>query len=154
MKAIITVGISASGKTTWAEKFAFENNGFVLSRDNVRIMILENIHGRMIEASELWKLWNFKWEKEVNAWYTEILAGAIEAKEYDYIILADTNLNKQRRDNMVAVLENMYDMPTEIKVFDIGLLEAIDRDKWRPASVGEAVITRQWKDYQNFLNGK
>ena len=154
MKCIITVGISASGKTTWAEKFAFENNGYVLSRDNVRKTILSNMYNREIEDSELWKLWNFKWEKEVTSWYNELLKTAALSGEHDYIILADTNLNKQRRENLLDLLEKTYDIPTEIKVFHIGLLEAIDRDKWRAASVGEAVITRQFTDYIRFTQGK
>ena len=93
-------------------------------------------------------------EKEVTSWYNELLKTAALSGEHDYIILADTNLNKQRRNNLVNLLEKTYDIPTEIKVFHIGLLEAIDRDKWRAASVGEAVITRQFTDYIRFTQGK
>lgn len=42
-QAILTVGISSSGKTTWAEKFVFENPSWVnINRDDVRFTLFTN----------------------------------------------------------------------------------------------------------------
>ena len=41
MKAILTIGVSASGKTTWAEQFVKENEWWVnINRDDIRFTIL------------------------------------------------------------------------------------------------------------------
>lgn len=155
-RAILTVGISASGKTTWAKKFAEDNNGYVLSRDDIRREILSFQHGRPITDKELWKLWNWKNETEVTSWYEERLKVAIESNEYSYVILADTNLNPKFRKSLISTIENLYSIPLEIREFPISKEEAIRRDSLRDSSVGEQVIEKQfdqWVQYLEAVNG-
>lgn len=153
-KAILTVGVSASGKSTWASQFAEDNNGYILCRDDIRKEILSFQHGRPISDSELWKLWNWKKESEVTSWYNERLKCAIQSNEYDYIILADTNLNPKFRNSLINTIENFYEVPIEVKEFPITLEEAIKRDSNRKASVGESVIAKQFDQWIQYLEDK
>jgi predicted kinase len=61
-KAILTVGISASGKSTWAAEHIYNNpNTVEINRDNIRAAV--HYHKTKTEFS--WTTWNRKWEKEV-----------------------------------------------------------------------------------------
>ena len=76
---------------------------------------------------------------------------AILSNEYDYVILADTNLNPHFRNTMISTLEDFYEVDVEVKEFPISLEEAIARDENRKASVGKDVIMKQyqqWIDYK------
>lgn len=140
MKAIVTVGISASGKTTWANQFAQENGWEIVCRDDSRIAI----HEMDNETPFTWKAWDWKKEKEVTErceWIIDLCS-----KEGKNLIVADTNLNKHFRENMVQLLEEKgYEV--EIKVFDIFLDEAIQRDIHRPFAVGYDVLAKQYETF-------
>ena len=144
MKAIVTVGISASGKTTWAESFVKTNGGVIICRDDVRTEILESRLGRKLEAGELWKLWKFKDENLVNDVVSAKLASA--AGSGDDVIIADTNLSAQRNTTLKNSLEDIgYDV--EFKYFDISVEDAWKRDRARFNTVGHEVIYRQYMQY-------
>lgn len=139
MKAYVTIGCSASGKTTWAK----EQHGFsVICRDDVRRFILEN-EGKLLQYENLWSKWNFKREKEV----TEIYWKHVDdmARIGNNIILADTNLNPNRREEMKRRLESLgYEV--EFKEFPIDYETAVKRDLNRRDSVGTSVIWKQYKE--------
>ena len=137
MKAIITIGISGSGKTTWAEAQV----GFaVVCRDNIRYNTLQ-AEGCPVDYQNMWKFWNFKREKAVTESYWAFVENA--ANNQRDIILADTNLNPQRRLEMQKRLESLgYEV--ELKQFDISFEEAVKRDRMRLHTVGESVIYKQW----------
>lgn len=138
MKAIITVGISGSGKTTWAESFVKENPDYaIICRDDIRFP----------DGDKDWTKYNFKKEKVVHqAWLAQI---EFFAASKNNIIIADTSLNKERRYNLTQILVKLgYDV--EIKVFDTPLDECIRRDNQRYGGVGESVIYKQWLQ----LNGQ
>lgn len=140
-KAIITIGISASGKS----HFAKEQKGFnIICRDDIRMKLLEEKHGRKIHGWELWKLWKFKDEDQVTA-QVDILLD-IAQKEKLNIIIADTNLNKNRREKLKTRLESMG-WEVEYKMFEISFEEAVKRDKYRAETVGVEVLWNQYKQW-------
>lgn len=138
MKAIVTIGISASGKTTWAK----EQPGFsVICRDDVRRFILEN-EGKLRPQENLWSKWNFKREKEVTELYWKRVELGASCKLN--LILADTNLNPGRREEMKRRLQGLgYEVDT--KEFPIDYETAVKRDLNRRDSVGAAIIWQQYK---------
>ena len=148
-KCIITIGISSSGKTTWAR--SQNANTVVISRDDIRRQILESKLGRELQPGELWKLWKFKNEDEVTAIWSIQVADFIKSKTP--IICADTNLNEGRNQNLAKFFQdNGYEV--EFKVFDVSLEEAFKRDAGRADGVGEAVIFRQWIQYHDLIKSK
>jgi len=144
MKAIICVGISGSGKTTWAEEYVRNRaDWIVVCRDDIRF------NG----GSKIWNNWTFnkKNEDEVTRKYWELIEYA--ALQGMNVILADTNLNIGRRIDMANKLIEMgYEV--EEKHFDVDLRDAISRDNQRFGGVGSDVILRQWCQYKGDEYGK
>ncbi len=140
MKAIVTIGISASGKSTWAAEYIKRNPGTVeINRDSFRGMI-------MVESGlePVWRNWKWKREGEVTRRVEEKLKACAE-NGLD-IIISDTNLQKDRRVQLMNRLRDMgYDVST--KVFEITYDEAVRRDNERHNGVGAAVIQKQWQQY-------
>lgn len=139
MKAIITIGVSGSGKTTWAES---QSRFHVISRDNIRFGLLEN-EDKLSEDDNMWSKWSFKRENAVTAIYWKMVEGA--RRRGQNIILADTNLNPSRRQDMRSRLEGLgYEV--EFRQFDVDYETAVKRDLWRRDSVGAAIIWKQYKE--------
>ena len=141
MKAIYTIGVSASGKTTWAEQFCKETGAVNINRDSIRFDILKN-EGVISDIAYLWKHWNFKREGEVNKVVATLIEESAELKRN--IVFSDTNLNLNR---LIEHSKNIESMGYIIayKYFPIEDIDvAIKRDKNRVPSVGESVIRKQW----------
>ena len=142
-KAVLTVGVSASGKTTWATDFvsSSDDHWVNINRDDLRAMIYESMHPTQKFS---WQNWRWAWEDDVTAAQVEKINLAAEHKHN--IIISDTNLNPKIRDRMIALLESVgYEV--ELKFFEVTLEEAIRRDAARPNSVGADVITKQFKQW-------
>lgn len=140
-KAILTVGISASGKSTWAKEFQnteYTQHGRIwqiICRDDFRAQI----QGR---TSVDWRSWKKSKEKEVNEMQTKALHKA--AKLGTNVIIADTNLSAKTRNNITQRLENLgYEV--SIREFPITIEEAWERDAMRASGVGHSVIANQYK---------
>ena len=141
MKAIITIGVSASGKTTWANEFVKENpEYFIVCRDDLRKKYYEKTHSN---EKFSWKVWNMKWEKKITAMFWDSIGRHAEA-EMD-IIIADTNLNKDSLKNLKSSLEELGYSDIEIKEFTISFEEACKRDAIRENGVGFQVIAKQFE---------
>lgn len=140
MKAIITVGVSASGKTTFANEMV--KNGF---RDINRDWIRFNV----VKPGANWSTYKFNGtnENEVSKIHGQMIMESAEADEN--IVISDTNLNENRRNKLIKQLEDLgYDV--EVKGFDVSFETAIKRDRLRANGVGEGIIYRQlqgWNDY-------
>lgn len=138
-KAIITVGCSASGKTTFAESL----HGFVnICRDDIR--------SEVIGSPVQWRSYKFKRENEkrVTEIQKERIEQAIQNKQS--IVISDTNLNYKTR-NRLKALFNKTDYQVDEKIFDVPLEELWKRDTHRANGVGHSVI---YKQYQQFLKYK
>lgn len=142
MEVIFTVGVSGCGKTTWA----LAQKGFtVVSRDDFRKEIYEETH----DFEFHWAGWKWKDEDEVTR-RVDAKLDSLTRQNKD-IIIADTNLNKQRLESMQKRFESIgYD--TTIKYFhghlsteDVSIEKCITRDASRKLSVGALVINKQWK---------
>lgn len=141
MKAIYTVGVSASGKSYWADK---QKDFQVISRDNARLFLLKEKCIKVAEYENMWRHWNFKWENEVNEVIEEQIQDAVANKRN--IIFADTNLNQDRLRGHRNKMEQLG-YYTELKYFPISYETAIERDRKRVHSVGQATIDRQWNQW-------
>lgn len=138
MKAIVTVGIPASGKSTFAETLSASWRE--LNRDEIR----KQLHRRTNGTEFTWSQWKWKREKEVTDIFQVRLRDALECKKN--IICSDTNLHEGRRSQLIAQLEGLgYDV--EVKVFHVEFDEACKRDAARPNGVGISVIAEMYEKY-------
>jgi len=152
-RAIITVGISASGKTTWANEFVLAEimrgqNWAIICRDNARSKIL--FDANLITQADYvdWEKWNWKWEENVNRIIDmEFITAVAEGKN---IIIADTNLNPKYILSWIEKFHFNYEV--EIREFPISFEEACKRDAKRPNGVGVPVIARQWEAWLTYKN--
>lgn len=141
MKAFVTVGVSCSGKTTWAEaRLAQFPNTIVACRDDIRWQLMEQ-RGLI----PCWANWKWKDEKIVSKLQDEMIE--IAASNGKDVVIADTNLNADRRAQMVQRLQDRgFDVT--VKVFDeVTLEEALRRDAARAHGVGAHVIHAQWVQF-------
>ena len=141
MKAIVTIGVSASGKTTWAK----EQQGYeVVCRDDVRRNILTRVLRRPLEPGELWKKWKWKDEDKVTDIVNDLLQHSADMGKN--VIVADTNLNNHYRTKLIEQLDALgYEVET--KVFNVSFEEACKRDAGRADGVGHSVLMKQWMQF-------
>lgn len=160
MKVIITVGISASGKSTWAreEKFRVEHVGqrcVIVNRDTCRHDILNFRQPKGYSAYEIitniWDVWKFgKDEKLVTEGWEREFEMAV-GKKTDVIICSDTNLNLARLSAFITSCHNEYNiMDVEVKEFPITFEAAVKRDNARPDGVGAEVLFKQWLQWNEY----
>lgn len=142
-KVIITVGISGSGKTTWAK----EQKGFLnTNRDDLRLSLWG-----CDKTSDL--PYNKEGQLFLESLVTKIQRLTIkEAIENNRdIIVSDTNLNNRYRNDLINFCEELG-ATVEIKEFEITFDEAIKRSASRQNGVTHSIIykqLKQWDDYKN-----
>lgn len=157
-KCIITVGVSASGKTTWTTEFINERLNLGeqwvdINRDVIR----RDIFNLKSNSSDFnWNDWKWKWEKEVkNKWNLEInyFLSNFDSLNLSGIVISDTNLNPSTR----AFLETKFKeagFEVEYKFFPISFEEAVKRDRARKISIGHSAIAEQLEKYNNQFGEK
>jgi len=128
---VITIGLPASGKTTWAEKWILQHSDYInVNRDDIRL----GLQGRA-----RYKKFN-KWREDL---VTEIsmatVRGALHAGKS--VIVSDTNLNPGRNEKWKVMADAVGATYREKKFTDIYLGELLDRDARREFPVGQRVIT-------------
>lgn len=136
-KIILAMGISGSGKTTWAKQWAEEDplHRVRLNYDDIRTM--------------LGKYWVPEREDLVKHIFQVALVEAIES-EYDIVIDNMSNLNPKHIEEYKKLIST-YPYELEFKLFDTPVEECIRRDSLRPIPIGEKVIRQQWKKYRDFI---
>lgn len=145
MKALLCVGISASGKTTFTEEFVKQRPWFVnINRDDIRFE-------RLCNGERGWGKYKFnrKNEAKVSEFVSEKLAYAVHNEKS--VVISDTNLNPKHREALINRLEE-YGYEVEIKTFPVTLEEAWKRDAQRVNGVGQAVIYRQWQQWNEYID--
>lgn len=144
-EAIITVGISASGKSWWAAEFCENSPGFyIINRDDIRAKILNKKTGKDFS----WKNWRWKWEEEVTELQWQFIQECAESPIVRGIIISDTNLNQKRNDSLIEKLTDLG-FNVSFKYFEIDLEVAIERDKLRgDYCVGKNVILKQYEQFK------
>lgn len=165
MKIIFTVGVSAAGKSSWTG--SQKKMGYViLDRDKFRKKILKErdptYHSNEVN---MWSKYNWEWEGEVNERIIECLKKYI--KNQVDIVICETNLSyaigkyaphyqrwtKSIHDKPVNNTDAILELATnagytvEEKFFPVEYSEALTRDRKRIDSVGDHVITMQWRQW-------
>lgn len=133
-KIILTRGLPASGKTTWAKQFLTDNPGWVrINKDELRLELLKDGWSKSKEEKIILPARN-----------SRILDALAAGKS---VIVDDTNLaprHEQEIRDLVARRPGAIVNPVQIEVkdFDISVEEAVERDSKREgtARVGEKVI--------------
>lgn len=132
-KLILTRGLPASGKSTWAKKMVDEQGFKRVNKDDIRAM-LDNGN------------WNHKNESLVID-IRDYIVGLCLGKGYD-VIVDDTNLNPTHFNHLKELFKDQLDViDLEVKDFDVPLEECIRRDIGRPNTVGEKVIKKMYRQY-------
>ncbi len=132
-KVILTKGLPASGKTTWALKMLEENKGQYkrINKDDLRAML---DGGR----------WSPDNEKFVLKVRDMLILEALENGKH--VIIDDTNLHIKHEERIKQLVKGKALI--EIKDFtDVSVDECIKRDLKRQASVGEKVICGMYKQF-------
>lgn len=140
MKAYITVGIPASGKTTWAREMVKQGYRDI-NRDDIRF--------KMVAPGANWATYKFTKarEKEVSNIVERMIMESWAAEEN--IIISNTNLNVGKREALIKMLQELgYDV--EIIGFAITREEAVKRDRLRANGVGEEIIYRMFQEWNEY----
>lgn len=141
---ILTVGMSCSGKTTWAEDFVRNRCDWVnLNRDYVRFNTFA--HGKRD-----WTRYKFnnKNEKRVTS-IIECFSEEAVAQGLN-IIVSDTNLSEKTRNKWKTFAEQHGYTYSE-KVFPIEWEEARKRNKQREGGISESVLWSQYLRMNEYL---
>ena len=141
-KLIITRGLPASGKSTWAKQWVLKDpeHRVRINQDDIRLM--------------LGKQWVPSREKLVQHIQEEALIEAL-LRGYD-IVIDNTNLNNKVLDQFNRLIRTFEDYEIEQKdFFDTPLSVCIERDKNRDLQVTEKVIRSFYNNYKDKypLNG-
>ncbi len=128
MKLIMTVGVSASGKTTWAKE---QKHCVNINRDDIRFNI--------VQPGSDWTTYKFTKVNELLVTEIENVVAERAVKFETNIIISNTNLNSKTREFWKDFAKH-HNYEFEIEEFPIALEEAIKRDNLRQNGVGEQVI--------------
>lgn len=132
MKLIMTKGLPASGKSTWAKQMVAEHGYKRVNRDDLRGMIDT---GKWSKTNEKFII---KLEQDIAVAY---LGG-----QYN-VIVDDTNLSP-KNEEIWKIFAATYGAEFEVKDFtDVTLEECIKRDQNRPNYVGEKVIRDMYNKF-------
>ena len=146
-KLLITVGVSGSGKTTWAQAHVDQNtNGMqdwvIIARDEARRSLFPEFKAHEYKHTKAR-------EKKVSEHCEHLFNVAVEKGQH--VIIADTNLNSKYRELWKKRgEENGYDV--EFKDFPMTFEEIIQRNQYRGVtSVGIKVLHKQWNMWLAYI---
>ena len=136
-KVILTRGLPASGKTTWAKKIIKDNPGSYkrVNKDDLR---------ELMDSS----YWSKNNEKFILKMRDFIIIEAL--KEGYHVIVDDTNLHDKHYTHIKQMVNDEFglgNIQVDYKDFNISIDEAIQRDLNRPNSVGEKVIRDMYNKF-------
>jgi predicted kinase len=144
-KAIFTIGISASGKSTWAQQQAAYK---VIDRDAIRREILAAHCDYNPKTQNMWHFWDFEtMESECQILRELMFKEYVDAGRN--IIFCDTNLKLPYVEDTCPIIQELLfrDYRVKYKKFPIALEEAQRRNSARLNSVNYTVIENQAKAY-------
>lgn len=128
---VITIGLPASGKTTWAEQWISQHPDYInVNRDDIRLAIQNR--ARYMKFS--------RWREDL---VTDIATNMVQASLNlgKSVIVSDTNLNPKRNQKWADIAKTHKVTYREKKFTDIHIGECLDRDARREFPVGQRVIT-------------
>lgn len=137
---IVTVGCPGSGKSTWAQEYCKTRPGwYVVNRDNIRVGLMGITNRNEYKYS--------KAREQIVTDTAKMQIMAIMAKESTKgVIVADTNLNENRRDDFKN-LAGVEGWSYHEEVFDVPWLELLKRNLHRGEGAVPVDVLRQmfWK---------
>lgn len=138
-KLIMTRGLPASGKTTWAQR---TQEQYIKEGKTCAIVCKDDIRENL--ASQGWT-WSREGEKQVIALRDSLITGYLQ-DGVDLVISADTNFGKHKHD--LKALADKHGAEFSVKDFTKVPLEVcLDRDAKRVNSVGPKVIKDMYNKY-------
>jgi predicted kinase len=146
-QAIFTVGISGSGKSTWA--WSHQDAWRVIDRDVIRrTHLILNVKEYDPAEDNMWEHWDFQtMENTCNRRREELIEAALY--EGSNIIFADTNLNYNKLQPLMQRLIRA-DYSVEFKFFPTTLEDAKYRNVNRRDAVPEHLLQIQYTAYNAF----
>lgn len=112
MELILTIGISGSGKSTWAKQFMKENPSYLrINRDDIRKTLCEDL-------TDYYKNANISLREHIVDQLEEQFALVI-SKDFQNIILDNTNLDKKYIKKWIHNFAEAFDYDLRLKLFDI-----------------------------------
>lgn len=132
-RVFMTIGLPASGKTTWARKYVISNLITIrVNKDEIRQMLHNGIYSEDRESL-------------VIAVRDSIIRRALEAG--CDVIVDDTNFNPKHQMSISAIAHE-YDAVVEVKDFtDVPLEVCLERNHERGYPVPQEVIEQMYKKY-------
>lgn len=140
----LLVGISASGKSTYAhKKWSKDPKGtIVVSRDKIREMLFSYTETSVADYYDYNKNPNMlSCEKEVTRYQGVIIREALSQGKH--VIVDDTNLSKRYIESY-----RYWNVPTKITVFPADKKKSVEWDSNRTKKVGKDLIDRQYQRYK------
>ena len=142
---LILVGISGSGKTTYAHNLwrDFPEKYVIVTYDRVRSL-----------------LYGYR-DKKLGDYFLRGDIRKLERGVYDYV---DTLISKGLSEGKTVIVDNtnlkpsqlrhfkMWNVPTEVKVLDVSLEEALERNLRRDRVMFEVTIEAQWSQLISLSN--
>ena len=141
---ILTRGVPASGKTTWALQYIKNNPQYVnVNRDDLRASMFPTHYNR-----DTYKPSKSR-ESAVTKAQLDITTAAIDSGKS--VIVSDTNINPNSVANWQGQVDWYrqlgYDVDLEIKNFDCDLDVALERNALRDGGVPPSVVYRMYREY-------
>ena len=140
---LILIGISGSGKSTFAQQFVRDNPTYLrLNRDDLRRSLIS------VPLGEYWR-WEDKAKYRIERLVTALLEAALKAALDGgwNVVLDNTHLRQRAINEVLKLVEAQATAKRPIEVsyqlFDVPLTTAIERDRLRADVVGDTVIREQ-----------
>ena len=131
-KVILTKGLPASGKSTWAKKMVDKGGYKRINKDDLRAM-LDNSHYTKHNEKFIEKMRDLLILEVLNEGFTPIVD--------------DTNLAPRHYNHISELVKEIAEIKIEDKFLQVSLEECIKRDLKRPVSVGEKVIRDMYNQF-------
>jgi predicted kinase len=141
-KILITIGLSGSGKSTWAKEFCRNNSNYLrINRDDIRksmlVVSLNEYHQWENDAK-------YRIEKLVSEQQNQLMLNALN--DGWNVVLDNTHLKLSYINEYKKLLtENFEEFEISYKFVDTPLETCIENDKNREDVVGEEVIREQFE---------
>lgn len=149
-QAIMTIGVSCSGKSTWAAEHiratkSTNKEWRIVCRDDIRLDVWQMKHPTVPFS---WDKWNWKWEKEVTTIQENLFNQYYADPFVDGVVVVDTNLNDKIRQQVQTKLQALG-FEVSFKYFNVSFEEACKRDAARVNGVGYSIIAKQMESWND-----